>query len=1060
MSYNDYNFGIALEQPEDSAMICSWFGINSPFITICHRGEWRSDSDPSSRRTFFSAVITAISSLDIDNPVIFIPSTRMNIEKAIEIQGYRIKRIHIKDIPPVTYITHYESIIEKYYDRMSSLKHDLFYVDGAYAYFMDRCSHYCQILPNRLKSHFLKQIAAETASNEKNLQIQVVESYSCATNSVKFMAMYRYNESSFLARDQSFLLSILQSKWQYLRQVFKYQSLNRITSNTSQRSTMDSADQSKGGIFEDFEEEVYPSTSFDSRSSWALESIRKLDVCLSYRGSRLDYRVDNRNYTTMIPSKQPPSSWSCNVTFTYSSASSKPITEAQLQQQQYGHDYSTCLRYLFANYIISYGTNSGVSLGNLFSLRMKAKELINVDKIKALASSLSSSTKDLIDEVCNKILEAYKISISRDFHSSHPQGHQTITENNNKFLRTLFATAQSDPAALDDSNGRATSTNVNPSPFFDRSYAQSYAASVDMSSSYSSFDILSKHVPFLHNKRSASDLSSDIEQPALGWVTLLSIYCSTLSDGLWSISSLWNLCVRNLRESWEKNVAISHVKSYDPLYMQPDTIHRTMDSLLDTLNASDFKGNMLYNEPLWDDLLDELRRDPFWRDISLPNMELSLLNQKLQFLQFCTAVKDKLPYKLHANDPSKDKINLLRRLPLTEDSVNQYYRLTRKIRNKSTSYVISGRDESSKIASDSGDQSSIQHQFQYQVLAPSLVSDMRSFKAHNPKALFSDFCTWYDVNPTSSSASFMENIWKNTELCHAIDQKPLLRVETEAEKCLTYFETMPAKTLLLELVIASLPAMLSLISNELFTAIIDLLPSCANDIDLKDACEDVIRDLNAIHRDIETAIKELRSESLNQDSCNIPDVKSRNHAPSIASDVSVGSTDTIDMSSFQSIDQPSHILLDSIERKLYRMEEFLLRFRALTMLLTPPAIDAAGLPTNISVDFKDIKKLAMRLLKNGHVIAKSEAEAQILLTLSKNSMVPGSVASELASSQGRELSPLKKSITLSKSISPSYEMPSNDMSDGQDIRNICQRLSIEVTDDSIRASFALIDFDS
>ncbi|KAJ3207942.1 Rab3 GTPase-activating protein catalytic subunit [Dinochytrium kinnereticum] len=91
-----------------------------------------------------------------------------------------------------------------------------------------------------------------------------------------------------------------------------------------------------------------------------------------------------------------------------------------------------------------------------------------------------------------------------------------------------------------------------------------------------------------------------------------------------------------------------------------------------------------------------------------------------------------------------------------------------------------------------------------------LKSDMEAFKAANPRCTLADFVRWHSPRDwledskgggrlslrMQEPGNLWEEIWKASQRIPAKRQKPLFNIETEAEKALFYFETLPIAELL------------------------------------------------------------------------------------------------------------------------------------------------------------------------------------------------------------------------------------------------------------------------
>lgn len=1303
LEYEGYRYLISLEDPTDSICLSTWFDVKSPYIVVSHKGEWRTDIDPSSRRTFFSALVSAISSLDsLYYPIFFIPATRSNIEKASGLLGYRIYRFNSKNhdfiinfskiknswILPTFSIINYESIVEYFYDRTTPFKQAICYLDGAYEYFMFKIKNYPEwklYSSNKMAPEGLKiDVNKIDSLNDHMIQVKVKEYFNCSTEAMKFMAAYhQVHESNIIILRDSTALSLMNSiqrqynstkrimkcnrTFSYLPSkytshyddVFAHEDIllgqldDNITNASDYELVINTSDEFNNGNYNSPTQIRQTSiASVNTRlsnsttssiannlaatipSSFYTSTVKSLDVNLVYSGSRHEFRVDNQRHTSLLPSKQLPSAWSCSISFStlQTSIPSKLLgnsSEHQQLLQLYGHEYSTCVRNLLANYIISKSWNmTGISIANLFSSldpnRVNAdssrrsnprdnnlfaspyspynsvNDVIDSDKafLFAKSANISKSTLDLVIEQCNRLT-----TIMKAYWTNSLNDNQAYDDQHNDFIRMLFSTSKNyfNPNIL-----------VNSQTSFPQQHNKDILQNqIDLNSINQLENAIGVKLPYFRMLNSYS-ISNDV----LEFWTMVGVYSSTLSSSLWGISSLWCKCVSQLRDHWDNGIPIPHLnisqigismngEILTTVDSQHDSTPSTLDSLYSLFNPADNRNLKtlpcqisLWNEMFENSSLSTLQGSSLYpiqqgplmgQCLTMPNRNLSINNQKLQFLQFCSTAKN---HSVLTTFPSmyetfhdartsfsedRQFVEVYRRLPLTDDVVKQHYRVCYKTLRHYPDFFssygfipdINSSSETSLIAESELNQTlstngltysdksllsadvvgsavnlidvmdleytsttpasdsipniynnsnatikSVEQKhppvFKYQIVSPSLVSDVRAYKATYPESTFSDFKLWYGINSEESDKSdqiindqncdvlirngdcdtarydevqklkedqekFIHQVWEVTDGCFARDQKPLFRLETEAEKCLSFFEHMSASKLVIELLISALPSLVTMLTSDLYTVILDLLLPSNNkssnesnqieDDSIKSICQELIDELDTIHQDTMKVIKNLRAtdkQCYSYTSAISSIGSSGNMSPTLNSSSAI--FDDVDLN----IDLSDLTIIDSIELRMNKLEDFLIRYRAITLLLTPPSVDiSTGSPISEEfsrkINFVDIKKLGIRLWKYNSIEACTESESLILFLLAKNTMIPGTVSGELAKSQGRELFPMKKQITLEKMNISHKDFETlktqNEIVDKSIFDSLYHRLTIDVHDDRIRVSTNLVDFD-
>lgn len=290
------------------------------------------------------------------------------------------------------------------------------------------------------------------------------------------------------------------------------------------------------------------------------------------------------------------------------------------------------------------------------------------------------------------------------------------------------------------------------------------------------------------------------------WMAMFSVLCASASVDALDMATIWSKCMRKMHIAWEDGQLL-------PAFTPPaasafhTTAGTTSASAISTRSsrasgdtsgrapllafgaASRADQNMpICLRTLWGDAIDrrqeeELHSAPRSRNqlhLAWPDQSESLVLQKLQQLQFCIAMQNEsavyqfaeetvsvevaaaIP-PISSNQPEDDtpkegraeegisapaasvspalaattttviitQPNLFRRLPLTEDTITMNKYLARK---------VSATNSRSNRAHPT---------LKVQLQLPSILSDMKAFKAANPKVGLLVFCQWYGVQPVA-----------------------------------------------------------------------------------------------------------------------------------------------------------------------------------------------------------------------------------------------------------------------------------------------------------------------
>ena len=217
---------------------------------------------------------------------------------------------------------------------------------------------------------------------------------------------------------------------------------------------------------------------------------------------------------------------------------------------------------------------------------------------------------------------------------------------------------------------------------------------------------------------------------AENWFQIFAIFSglSTAVKGS-TIIKLWQSCMREFQYMFDHNIPISW-KCFAPRLDQH-------------VNGADVESSKtlssvvppVYAQLLWDDVL--LRHsNNNDNHLTYPDLSKSIVIQKLQMIQFCSAMQNEtLIYEFPTSGRDQGIFfpKLFRRVPLTEDIVALQNHIVKKFQTQS-----SDQPGQKPVTNDNP-------MLQYQVQLPSLLSDMNCFRAANRDADLMTFCKWYGI---------------------------------------------------------------------------------------------------------------------------------------------------------------------------------------------------------------------------------------------------------------------------------------------------------------------------
>eukprot|EP01036_Dinobryon_divergens_P024347 gene24346-32789_t len=573
--------------------------------------------------------------------------------------------------------------------------------------------------------------------------------------------------------------------------------------------------------------------------------ISSILIEVQYREQKQVSIIDNLNYTTLIPSKQLPSSWRAafnfdNKTFLerrsmslnalksdQSDSSGRVVEEDDLGKALW---MSTCIRRLLVLFILSQCGKDGCMAAAAFDdPKTPSENLLDSNMMNQVKEVLSTVTKELLVEGLN----------------DSKMSNSTLSPTSPSDLsRHSSAEVEDSATVMKDSLGDLSAGSIVGSKFQSLQFLfNTTSKRKDSSGPIFIFEHMGSLLPIGID----AAYSNVVSRSEMGnWMSVFAILCGCVPYGAKEITHYWFEVVRKLHESWSEGVLFRKIN--------------WQKGSPETSNGPDDSSMPVYKQSLWIDALARKQNEGVF--VTVPDCAESIILQKMQMIHFCTVMKEEDPF-VRLVRPAEEAMNdditipeLCRRLPLTEDKVAIHEHVTKKISNADVSR--------------SSDQ--VQYsQLRLQIQIPSLVSDMRAFKEANPtlpaETGLRSFCGWYgllEVSPTEYSDMLpaLESLWNSCEGVSCRDQKPLFHAENEAEKSLEYLESVTLSALSCELLSSGMRAIFHALHvrvSKLLSRLEALVASSG-----KKSREpltsgfSVIADLELLYEHVQTALSQLK----------------------------------------------------------------------------------------------------------------------------------------------------------------------------------------------------------
>jgi hypothetical protein len=292
--------------------------------------------------------------------------------------------------------------------------------------------------------------------------------------------------------------------------------------------------------------------------------------------------------------------------------------------------------------------------------------------------------------------------------------------------------------------------------------------------------------------------------PVGSWLSLSSLFvgaCDSIKDML----ETWRVFIQDVRLHYENNVPLARLYAPVPI---------GGGEAINPIKNPD--SNLpVYKRLFWDDVITKKQESGTY--FSIPECSYTVTHQKLEMLQMCILANDiDLTTDIDLDEEKRSKLNnlglniprVLRRLPMTRDN---------KLQQNFLSYSFNSEGEINAAAKS-------EHPLlRWQISNPEIISDCKSFKAANPNAQAEDFVKFYQLLSLNDFENFNDSeiifidalieIFNNCESVSATDQKPLFKVSMEAEKALSYLESMSVLSIAAELLMNSMVTIHFMISH-------------------------------------------------------------------------------------------------------------------------------------------------------------------------------------------------------------------------------------------------------
>jgi len=629
---------------------------------------------------------------------------------------------------------------------------------------------------------------------------------------------------------------------------------------------------------------------------------------LTYSSQAQGHIVDNAFHTSYQASKQLPSCWSVSANFkTLPKISLGELGTPPHHQASTRNPYllafhsagsesalsaswmSRCVRKLLSFYLLSvYCTRAKVNIETMSAEIEATANLLDKHILDRIVEVLSDESKEVFYAVCRQQIDSKLTAHTAHSAPNSPMaGASTPKGRMASVVRESSAGFTSPGRVASPSRGGRTSSvvatpsggMVGASLGLGAVAANLFGGGEDgwtarMERHRAVVEILfSGECVFGPDVMRGSGFDTPVSSTVGLWMSMFSVLCASSAVDAHDMANMWSKCMRRV-----------HIANEDgqPL---PTFTPATQKHTESPTSGVSPRTAPICLRTLWDDAIERLHDEDTQRASSCqsglllawPDQNESLVVQKLQQLQFCIATQNESPVyhfpeltvtvdvtespptqqeeKDKTEEPSapesthepttaphttttrRHTVNqpaLFRRLPLTDDMIAMNKYLARKL-NLTTS------------------RSNKEHPtLKVQLLVPSILSDIKAFKAANPDLDLLTFCQWYGIEPVSTAAGTeassteapspspapspapmadrtsadilrmlkipLEEIacaWASCEPASVEDQgRALFLVEKESEKAMAFLESVSAVQLASEMLTSGIHLLVGVISKQ------------------------------------------------------------------------------------------------------------------------------------------------------------------------------------------------------------------------------------------------------
>jgi len=546
-----------------------WFGLRKYVLLTRYNGSILGESE---RRLMFSALIGALDASQVQIPAFVSASPSTSTKQSLEILGYMIMSPRLAEITlqsQDSVVTSGPKVVHFESQTLANVgsKHPFFYLDGlmrlfgtklwkfsrgnisvsdesanvvvsAVEFYEFRCMSAARVQPTSPRLP-LSPTTSSIAPYGSQLSSPVMK---CTLDDFLICFPFHINNenngTSLLENDVGHefsqvahqnALALLSSSQEYIQTKRTDTTSNeRYLSDSSGRGSDHSAllqayNSAAGGS--------HPSTVPDARKKFEYQlPLEKILVQVSFRDLKHDSVVDNDYYTTLLPSKVPPSAWAAKATFASigTTGKSRGSSTDILSPPSVSPLFATSLRRLLALYVCGKSARSDSTfrtISDSLETYGNLQGCISTDRAIDISSVLSVESRRAVVFLCA---------------SASIRG-STVTATNSKSLhQDLLMRVFSRSLWVDDSSKAGGGMKATNPPC-----------------NRPSWDWLSRL-----KERASDSVNVTSSAPVGSWMSLVSVYMSSF-ETVTSMVTFWQECIDEVRVHWENRVPIPRL--YPPI---------------------------------------------------------------------------------------------------------------------------------------------------------------------------------------------------------------------------------------------------------------------------------------------------------------------------------------------------------------------------------------------------------------------------------------------------------------------------------------------------------------